>query len=92
LVANNVQTGAKIMPFHKRNPTEMPYFVSKLRNTVKTAKPLCAGSIPARTSNTSQQLTTIGDQRLHPLVANMVANWRFKRLQSPAWAAAVAEH
>jgi hypothetical protein len=26
-------------------------FVSKLRNTVKTAKPLCAGSIPARASN-----------------------------------------
>jgi hypothetical protein len=51
LVANNEQKGAKTTPFCKRNPTEVPCFVSTLRVTAKTAKPLCAGSIPARASN-----------------------------------------
>jgi len=40
----------------------------------RSAKPLCAGSIPARASNPSQQRTTIERERLHPPVANWVTS------------------
>jgi hypothetical protein len=46
-VANKVPKGAKTTPFGNRNPTEIPCFISGLRVAVKTAKPLCPGSIPA---------------------------------------------
>lgn len=44
-VANKVPRGAKTTPFGNQNPTEIPCFISGLRVAVKTAKPLCAGSI-----------------------------------------------
>jgi hypothetical protein len=50
MVANKVPKGAKTTPFGNRNPTEIACFISGLRVAVKTAKPLCAGSIPARAS------------------------------------------
>src|SRR5579859_2910731 len=52
-VANKVPKGAKTTPFGNQIPTETPCFISGLRVAVKTAKPLCAGSIPARASNSS---------------------------------------
>jgi hypothetical protein len=53
MVANKVPKGANTTPFGNQNPTEIPYFISGLRIAVNTAKPLCAGSIPARASNSS---------------------------------------
>jgi hypothetical protein len=53
MVANKVPKGAKTTPFGNPNPAEIACFVSGLRVAVKTAKPLCAGSIPARASKTS---------------------------------------
>ena len=44
-VANKVPKGAKTTPSGNQNPTEIPCFISGLRVAVKTAKPLCAGSI-----------------------------------------------
>ena len=61
-VANKVPKGAKTTPFGNQNPTEIPCFISGLRVAVKTAKPLCAGSIPARASNFINNL---------PLVRNL---------------------
>jgi len=58
MVANKVPKGAKTTPFGNQNPTEIPCFISGLRVTVKTAKPLCAGSIPARASNSFQQFAS----------------------------------
>lgn len=51
MVANKVPKGANTTPFGTLNPAELPFFISGLRVDVKTAKPLCAGSIPARASN-----------------------------------------
>jgi hypothetical protein len=51
MVANKVPKGAKTTPFGNPNPAEIACFVSGLRVAVKTAKPFCAGSIPARASN-----------------------------------------
>ncbi|MGB7601174.1 MAG: hypothetical protein WBM24_12765, partial [Candidatus Sulfotelmatobacter sp.] len=45
MVANKVPKGAKTTPFGNQNPTKTPCFISGLRVAVKTAKPLCAGSI-----------------------------------------------
>ena len=56
MVANKVPKRAKTTPFGNQNPTEIPCFISGLRVSVKTAKPLCAGSIPARASNTLNNL------------------------------------
>jgi hypothetical protein len=53
-----VPKGAKTTPFGNQDPAEIPCFVSGLRVAVKTAKPLCAGSIPARASNTFSNLKT----------------------------------
>jgi len=53
MVANKVPKGAKTTPFGNQNPTEIPCFISGLRVSVKTAKPLCEGSIPARASITA---------------------------------------
>jgi hypothetical protein len=62
-VANKVPKGAKTTPFGNQNPTEMRCFISGLRVDVKTAKPLCAGSIPARASKSQSLETPIKIQR-----------------------------
>jgi hypothetical protein len=55
-VANKLPKGAKTTPFGNPDPAEIPCFVSGLRVAVKTAKPLCVGSIPTRASNINQPL------------------------------------
>src|SRR6266851_7819248 len=42
--------GAKSTRILVVHPTEVPCFLSDLRLTIKTAKPLCVGSIPTRAS------------------------------------------
>ena len=56
-VANKVPKGAKTTPFGNPNPTEIACLVSGLRVAVKTAKPLCGGSIPPRASKPFLQTT-----------------------------------
>jgi hypothetical protein len=50
-VANKLPKGVKTTPFGNPDPAEIPCFVSGLRVAVKTAKPLCGGSIPPRASS-----------------------------------------
>lgn len=50
LVVNRGQNRANLGCFWATLPTEMPIFVNNLDWTAKTAKPLSAGSIPARAS------------------------------------------
>jgi hypothetical protein len=40
-------------PVFGKSPAEVPCFLNELRQACKTAKPLCAGSIPARASKLS---------------------------------------
>ena len=51
LAANKIQNGAKTTRFQVLHSTKKPSFINWLDETAKTAKPLCAGSIPARASN-----------------------------------------
>jgi hypothetical protein len=46
--ANKVQNGTKITQFGVLHSTKKPRFINWLDETAKTAKPLCAGSIPTR--------------------------------------------